>query len=203
MAQANISWLRLGLLRLALGLFGLTAGLALGALYMIVWHWTALLILFLFGWGHYGWAYVWDLIFLAALLYGGYRYTARMPPESPFTKGETLLTMDGIQVEIFRTEQAAFGISEMLYVAPRFFFWGIRHLRRVEWPSADMARTAEQIYGALQSAGTWVPYDQLQGLGRSKEESAHALAMLVRAELAEPRFHDGVVSFRTSDPDWI
>ena len=111
--------------------------------------------------------------------------------------------MDAVQVEIFRTEQAAFGISEMLFVAPRFFFWGIRHLQRIEWPSAEAAYAASQIYEALQSAGTWVPYDQLLNLGRSKEESAHALAMLVRAELAEPRFHDGVASFRTGEPDWI
>jgi hypothetical protein len=201
--ESKISWLRMGLLRLALGLGGVAAGLALGALFVTVWHWAAVIVLFLFGVHVHGWIYAWDLVFVAALLREGYRYTARMPPPNPFTKGETLLAATVIGTPMFTPAQAAYGISELLLVAPRFFFWGIRHLRRVEWPPAGMARTAEQIYGALQSAGTWVPYDQLRDLGRSQEESAHAMAMLVRAELAQARFHEGVASFRTSEPEWV
>jgi hypothetical protein len=203
MDRKNISWLRLGLLRFALGLLGLTAGLALGALFLVIWHCVSWAVLAMFGVSVAGWIYAWDSFFAVVLFREGYRYKAGMPPESPFTKGETLLMRNAAEVEVFRTEQAAFAISEILYVAPRFLFWGIRHLRRIEWPSTEMAGAAERIYGALQTAGTWVPYDELLRLGSSKEESAHALAMLVRAELAEPRFHDGVASFRTAEPEWI
>ena len=203
MAASKISWARLGLLRLALGLGGVTAGLSLGAIFVTMWHWSAVVVLFLFGANVHGWIYAWDLVFVAALLREGYRYTARMPPPNPFTKGETLLAATVLGTPMSTPAQAAYGISELLLVAPRFFFWGIRHLRRVEWPSASMARTAEEIYDALQSAGTWVPYDQLRNLGRSKEDSAHAMAMLVRAELAQARFHEGIASFRTAEPEWI
>jgi hypothetical protein len=203
MAQANIPWLRFGLLRLTLGLFGVAAGLALGAIYVIGWHCVGLLILFLFRVGHYGWAYAWDLIFLAALLYSGYRYTARMPPESLFAKGEPLLAQDAVQMKIFRTEQAAFAISEMLYVAPRFFFWGIRHLQRITWPSAEMAQTAERIYAALQPAKQGIPYDEVLGMGQTQEEALRALALLAKAQLVLPLHHSGVLFVQAAEPDWI
>jgi hypothetical protein len=199
----KVSWLRMGVLRLTLGLFGVTAGLALYALFIAMWHCASWLGLTLFGVNAHGWLYAWDVIFAAALLWNGHQYKARMPPANPFTKGETLLAIGVIGTALSTPAQAAFSISEMLYVAPRFFFWGIGHLRRVEWPSAGMARTAEQIYDALQSAGTWAPYEQLQSLGSSKEESAHALAMLVRAELAEGRFHKDGASFQKTEPEWI
>jgi len=187
----------------ALGLGGVTAGLALGALFVILAHVAAVGVLFLFGVKPHGWIYAWDLVFAAALLREGYRYTARMPPPNPFTKGATLLASAVIGMPLLTPARAAFSVSELLCLAPRIFFWGIRNLRRVERPSPGMARTAEQIYGALQAAGTWVPYDQLRNLGRSKQESAYAMAMLVRAELAEARFQEGVVSFRASEPEWI
>ena len=181
----------------------MTAGLALGALFVTMWHWSAVVVLILFGAHAKTWIYVWDLLFVAALLREGYRYTARMPPPNPFTKGETLLATTVIGTSMYTPAQAAYGISEVLLVAPRFFFWGIRQLRRVEWPTADMARTAAEIYGALLSSGTWVPFAELQDRGRSMKESAHAVAMLVRAELAQARFQEGVVSFRASEPEWI
>jgi hypothetical protein len=203
MAQAHIPWLRLGLLRFALGLFGVAAGLALGAIYVIGWHCVGLAILFLSGLGHYDWAYAWDLIFLAALLYGGHRYKARMPPESPFAKGETPLASDAVEVVFYRGEQAAFGISEVLFVAPRFFFWGIRHLRRITWPSAEIAQTAERIYAALRPAKQGIPYDDVLGMGGTHQEALRALALLAKAELVLPLHHSGILFVQAAEPDWI
>lgn len=203
MAAAQISWSNLGLARLALGVGGVAGGLALGALFVILSHVAAVGVLFLGGVKPHGWIYVWDLLFAAALLWEGRRYAARLPPPNPFTKGEALLASTVIGTPLFTPSSTPFSLSELFFVPPRVFFWGIHHLRRIERPSLGMARTAEQIYRALQSAGTWVPYDQLRNLGRSQEESAYAMAMLVRAELAEARFQEGVASFRASEPEWI
>jgi len=203
MARASIPWLLFGLLRLALGLFGLAAGLALGAIYMVLWHCLGWAILFLFGVRQYDWAYAWDLIFLAALLYGGYRYKARMPPESPFAKGERPLVSNAVEVGFFRTEQAAFGISEVLFVAPRFLFWGIRHLRRITWPSHETAQTAERIYAALRPAKQGIPYDDVLAMGKTQEEALRALALLAKAELVLPLHHGGVLFAQAAEPEWI
>jgi hypothetical protein len=193
----------MGLLRLALGILGVIAGLALGALYLVMWHCVALLVLCAFGIGHYDWAYAWDAIFLAALLHGGYRYAGRMPPRSPFARGELLLAQDVVSAEIFRAEQAAFGISEMLFVAPRFLFWGIRHLQRIVWPSYEVAPIAERIYAAALPAKQGIPYDEALNMGRTQDDSLCALALLAKAELVQPLHHSGVLFVQTAEPEWI
>ncbi len=199
----EISWKRLGLLRLSLGACGIVAGLSLGAVFVTVWHWAALFVFFMFGWRSYGWVYVWDLIFISFLIWEGYRYKARMPPHSPFTNAQALLTKAVIGVAPFTPQQAAYSISEILYVAPRLFFGGIAQLRRIAWPSGEMSEKVQQIHNALLQARAWVQFEELQGIAGSQEQAAVAVAMLTKAGLATGRYRDGVLSFRSSELEWI
>jgi len=200
MAQSEIHWLRMGLLRLTLGLGGVAVGLALAGIYVIVWHLAALLAMYMFHWERFRWAYGWDLIFLAALLYGGYRYKARMPP--PITDFENMFAGRRGGRPLL-TRQGVWGISEMLFVAPRFIFWGVRHLQRIAWPSGHMAQTAERIHNALRSTERGITYDEILGMGETREEAMRALALLAKVELAQPWHFNGVFLVQASEPEWV
>ncbi len=145
---------------------------------------------------------MWDLILIGILVWEGYRYTARMPPRSPFSRAEVLLSRVVLGVTPFTPQQAAYSISETLYAAPRLFFWGVRRLQRITWPSPDMTKAVEALYGAMRTEGRWLAFERLQQSVRSREEAARGLAMLVKVGLARGRSHDGELAFRVCDPEW-
>ena len=111
MDQTNISWLRAGPASIGAGLWSeLTErGLALGAIFVTIWHWVAVLVLFMFGVNparldlRRG-----TLLFVdrAALRKDiGIRRGCRRP--NPFTKAETLLA----QVDVVGSSMFSAGIK--------------------------------------------------------------------------------------------
>lgn len=203
MSEPSISWDRLNRTRVALGVGGVLAGVLLGGIFVVVWHWVVIVVAVMFNARYFGWVYLLDVLFVLLLLWEGRRYKGRMPPPSPFTNEQAILVKAAFGTAPFTPEQAAFGVSEILYVAPRLFFWGTRHFTHIVRPSPELAESAAKTREMLRLNGSWVPFDALATQARSPEEAAAALALLVRAGLAEARCRDNTVSAHVADPAWI
>jgi hypothetical protein len=178
-------------------------GLGLGAVFVVIWHWIGKLIIFLFAMHIYKWVYVWDAVFIAVLLWDGHKYQQRMPPPNPFSRAKNLVSIALTGHALFTPQQAMFSVWEILSVAPRFFFWGIKHLLAVSFPDAVSAANAQRFYDMLGQRQGWIPFAEFCETADSQEAAARALALLVRVGLASARFREDALSFHTNKIEWV
>jgi len=198
-----IPWKRYAMIRGALGACGTTTGLLLGFVFVTVWHWTAVVALWFFGARGGAWIYVWDALFLGVLIWEGYRYKQRMPPD-PCADAARVVGMVTVGLPLrMGPQHTAFAVSEILYVAPRLFFWGWRQFRRVALPSRKQAEKAYEVLAFLVTGRGWTPFEEVHDEFRGRNEAVGALTLLVRVGLAEGCMRDGVLCFRPSRPEWI
>ena len=153
MTETAFPWTRYALIRIGLGVFACLAALLLGFVFMVIWHWVARIVLLLFIGRGSAWIYAWDAMFLAILIWEGYHYKQRMPPPSPFTQTEQIISMIAIGHGLTTPAHVGYFGAELLYVAPRLFFWGWRQLMRVAWPGSDLAQTAAEVHALLRVHG--------------------------------------------------
>ena len=172
MSEPSISWDRLNRTRATLGVGGILAGALLGAIFVVVWHWLVIVVAVMFGAKSFGWVYLLDVLLVLLLLWEGRRYKGRMPPPSPFTNEQAILLKAAFGTAPFTPQQAAFSVSEILYVAPRLFFWGARHFTHIVSPSPELAETAAKTHEMLRLNGSWVLFDALCTQAPSPEEAA-------------------------------
>lgn len=203
MPETPLPWKRYALIRLGLGVSGILAALLLGQLFMVIWHWIALVVLWLFIGHGSGWIYAWDAIFLVALIWEGYHYKQRMPPPSPFTRTEQIVSITLTGHTLTTPAHIGFAGAEILYVAPRLFFWGWRHLMRVAWLASDLAETIDDVYDYLKGRGTWRPFNDVKHAFPNRDIAERSVALLVKVGVAEGAVSKGTLRFRVIEPEWI
>jgi hypothetical protein len=199
----EIPWLKYAAMRLALGLCGIIAGLVMALICVTVWHWFWLFIFYTFLDHPRNPAYGMDALLLILLFWEGYRYKQRMPPPNPFTNADRIVCFAVTGHHPYTPHQAAHGIAEMLYVAPRLFFWGMKQLSHIALPNEEVAQVAQELLTHLHGPRLWVPFNELAQQTTSPRAAAQALALLIRAQLANARFEDGELAVCKWEMEWV
>lgn len=203
MTETAFPWTRYALIRIGLGVFGCLAALLIGFVFMVVWHWVALIVLwFSIGRG-YGWVYAWDVIFLAILMWEGYHYKQRMPPPSPFTQTEQVVSIIATEHGLTTPAHVGYAGAEILYVAPRLFFWGWRQLMRVSWPAADLANTVAEVHAFLRANGSWTHFEDIKDAFPLEDMAERSVALLVKVGIAAGSVSNARLRFRAVEPEWV
>jgi hypothetical protein len=170
---------------------------------MVVWHWVALVVLWLFIGRGSDWLYAWDAMFLAILIWEGYHYKQRMPPPNPFTHTEQVISVAVTGHGLTTPAQAGYAGAEVLYVAPRLFFWGWRHLMCVVWPAADLAQTATEVHALLSAHSSWTHFDDVKSAFPDEDIAERSVALLAKVGIAEGSVSKARLRFRAIEPEWI
>jgi hypothetical protein len=186
-----INWRRLAAGHALLGTAGTAAGLVLGFAFLMIWHWFWWFILLLCHVRAAVVLYLIDAALILGLLAEGYRYKSRMPP--PAVRGSRGLV----------SSNPVFGPAEIVFIAPRFFWWGIRHLRRITWPSPEMAPIVDAVYGLLQSGMHPVTVEQAEAVAGSRPAALAALKLLLQAGLIVEQYRGEQPTYWGGKVNWF
>jgi len=203
MTELEVPWARYALVRIALGLFGCLSALLLGLVFVTIWHWVAVVVLWLFTGRGSEWIYAWDALFLGILVWEGYYYKQRMPPPSPFSQAEQVVSFVVTGHTLATPAQVGYAGAEVLYVAPRLFFWGWRQLLCVAWPAADLARTAAAVHALLRTRSSWTLFEEIKTAFPVGDTAERSVALLVKTGIARGSVSEGILRFRAIEPEWV